>query len=48
MCVIRELTAEDTQAFLQLKRIGLSTDPGSFVAALQDDSPSYPERSASD
>jgi ribosomal protein S18 acetylase RimI-like enzyme len=43
MYTIRELTAQDTEAFLQLKRIGLSTDPGSFVAALEDDPPSYPE-----
>jgi ribosomal protein S18 acetylase RimI-like enzyme len=41
MYTIRELTAQDTEAFLQLKRIGLSTDPGSFVAALEDDPPSY-------
>ena len=41
--MIRELNAQDTKAFLALKRRGLTTDPDSFVATLDDDPPSYPE-----
>lgn len=41
--IIRELNHQDTDAFLALKRRGLTTDPDSFVATLEDDSPSYPE-----
>ena len=41
--IIRELNEQDTEAFLALKRRGLSTDPEAFVARLEDDAPSYPE-----
>ena len=41
--IIRLLDERDTAAFLELKRIGLSSDPDAFVAALEDDPPSYPE-----
>src|SRR5438093_8773820 len=41
--IIRALTEQDTEAFLALKRRGLSTDPEAFVARLEDDAPSYPE-----
>ena len=41
--IIRELNKHDTDAFLALKRRGLTTDPDSFVATLEDDAPSYPE-----
>ena len=41
--IIRALDERDTQAFLGLKQIGLSTDPDAFVAALEDDPPSYPD-----
>jgi RimJ/RimL family protein N-acetyltransferase len=40
---LRLLDAHDTQAFLELKRIGLSSDPDAFVATLEDDPPQYPE-----
>ena len=40
---IRSLDERDTQAFLELKQIGLSSDPDAFVATLEDDPPSYPE-----
>jgi ribosomal protein S18 acetylase RimI-like enzyme len=39
--LIRELNEDDTEALLALKRRGLTTDPDSFVATLEDDSPSY-------
>ena len=39
----RELNEDDTDAFLALKRTGLSTDPDAFVATLEDDPPSYPD-----
>lgn len=38
---IRELTSNDTQEFLDLKKIGLSTDPYSFLADLEDEEPDY-------
>ena len=41
--VFRELDENDTSSFLALKREGLTTDEASFVAALEDDSPAYPE-----
>lgn len=41
---IRALTASDTEGFLRLKQMGLSTDPLSFVASLEEDPPDYPQR----
>jgi len=41
--IIRPLDERDTQAVLGLKQSGLSTDPDAFVAALEDDPPSYPK-----
>lgn len=41
--IIRQLTEWDTDAFLRLKQIGLTTDPHSLVASLGDDPPEYPE-----
>ena len=38
---IRELTINAADGFLQLKKIGLSTDPNSFIADISDDPPSY-------
>ena len=40
---IRELNTNDVQGFLELKKIGLSTDPYSFLADLEDDSLDYPK-----
>jgi ribosomal protein S18 acetylase RimI-like enzyme len=40
---IRSLDAGDVEAFLALKRIGLASDPGSFVGSLDDDGPEYPD-----
>ena len=40
---IRLLDEHDTLAFLELKRIGLASDPDAFVATLEDDPPRYPE-----
>ena len=42
--VIRPLRAGDAEAFLELKRQGLRSDPASFVAALDDDGPDPVER----
>jgi ribosomal protein S18 acetylase RimI-like enzyme len=38
---IRMLTSDDTDAFLRLKQVGLSSDPLSFVASLDEDPPDY-------
>ncbi len=43
---IRTLDESDTPGFLALKQIGLSTDPLSFVASLDEDPPDYPQRVA--
>jgi ribosomal protein S18 acetylase RimI-like enzyme len=43
---IRTLNASDTTGFLRLKQIGLSTDPLSFVASLDEDPPDYAQRVA--
>jgi len=41
--MIRQLNENDTAAFLGLKKRGLSSDPYSFVASIEEDSPSYPD-----
>lgn len=38
---IRELNANDTDSFIELKKVGLSTDPSAFVADIEDDAPNY-------
>jgi nitrogen regulatory protein PII-like uncharacterized protein len=42
--IIRELNERGIEGFLALKRRGLSTDPDSFVASLEDDPATYPDR----
>ena len=42
--IFRELVPSDTEAFLNLKRIGLSANPEDFVASLPDDPLDYPQQ----
>ncbi len=42
--IFRELIEKDTDDFLNLKQIGLESNPESFVASLNEDSPYYPKQ----
>jgi ribosomal protein S18 acetylase RimI-like enzyme len=42
----RSLNSSDTSGFLALKQVGLSSDPRSFVASLDEDPPNYPQQVA--
>jgi ribosomal protein S18 acetylase RimI-like enzyme len=40
---IRELNGTDASSFIELKKLGLTTDPNAFVADPDDDKPTYPK-----
>jgi len=42
--IYRELNEHDTDAFLNLKRIGLTANPEAFVASLDEDADDYPKK----